>query len=520
MKFKKLKAEIEEIENIISGGEKLEENLKVEQQEILTEMKKIGIEKLPYSYSSLTRFIDPKTMNVHYNKHYKGYVDKLNKALENVNGADLELEEIVKSISRFSKSVRNNAGGAFNHALFWKMLTPNRQKRSGAILDKIEKDFGSYEEFKKQFIEKSKSNFGSGWCWLVLNNQNKLKIVTTPNQDNPLMNVVKNGGYPLLGLDLWEHAYYLKYQNRRDEYIEKFFLVVNWDFVNQLYKSKTDKKLNEGKLVLDLLTEDKKSAGCNSTQVKQINRLFSTNAQVKYRFMNTINQIMKEVFSDYWKEKNEYEPGSMSGIYDFGTPGRSVINKLNTNYSSFCILMNDLNSFLKTKNIKPIEFSHDDKIQQLNEVDRFNNYLLMLKDRIFNVETSKTFQEILRKLKDTDARGEKREDETIKDLKKIFKTENVSKIGGLGSEEDMISGVDAVIEKDGKRLTAQIKPFSSINDFDEKSLVVYGASAPKMYKTDFLVFNNTGKTIVFKNTNTKIVDGNYVFPKSDIINSY
>jgi superoxide dismutase, Fe-Mn family len=519
MKLKKLKAEIQEIEEKINGSENIGENIQEQQKEILSEMKKIGIDKLPYSYSSLQRFIDPKTMNVHYNKHYKGYVEKLNKALEKVNGADLDLEEIVKSISRFSKVVRNNAGGAFNHALFWKMLTPKRQKRSGAVLEKIEKDFGSYDEFKKQFIEKSKSNFGSGWCWLVLNNQNKLKIVTTQNQDNPLMNVVKNGGYPLLGLDLWEHAYYLRYQNKRDEYIEKFFLVINWDFVNKLYSSKTEKKLNEGKLVYELLTEDKKSAGCNSVQVKQINRLFSTNPQVKYRFMNTINQIMKEVFSEYWKEKNEYEPGSMSGIYDFGTPGRSVINKLNTNYSSFCILMNDLNSFLKTKNIKPIQFSHDDKTQQITEVDRFNKYLLMLKDRIFNIETSKTFQEILRKLKDTDARGEKREDVTIIDLKKIFKTDNVSKIGGLGSEEDMISGVDAVIELDGKRLTAQIKPFSSIVDFDNDSVMIHGASAPKMYKTDFLVFNNTGKTIVFKNTNTKIIDGNYVFPKSDRIDN-
>jgi Fe-Mn family superoxide dismutase len=519
MKFKKLKAEIEEIENVISGEKNIQESLQIEQQEILTEMKKIGIEKLPYSYSSLTRFIDPKTMNVHYNKHYKGYVDKLNKALEKVDGADLELEEIVKSISRFSKVVRNNAGGAFNHALFWKMLTPKRQKRNGPVLDKIEKDFGSYEEFKKQFIDKAKSNFGSGWCWLVLNNQNNLKIVTTPNQDNPLMNVVKNGGYPLLGLDLWEHAYYLRYQNRRDEYIEKFFLVINWEFINKLYQSKTEKKINEEKIVHQLLTEDKKSTGCNSVQVKQINRLFATNAQVKYRFMNTINQIMKEVYAEYWKEKNEYEPGSMSGIYDFGTPGRSVLNKLNTNYSSFCILMNDLNVFLKSKNIPEINFSHDDKRQQLNEVDRFNKYLLMLKDRIFNLETSKTFQEIVKKLKDTDARGEKREDVTIIDLRKIFNTDKVSKIGGLGSEEDMISGVDAVIDLDGKRLTAQIKPFSGIKDFDEDSVMIFGASAPKMYKTDFMVFNNSSKTIVFKNTNTKIIDGNYVFPKSERIDN-
>ena len=124
MKLKKLEAEIEEVQSIIEGVENKNEKLLTEQKEIIEEMKKIGIEKLPYSYSSLQRFIDPKTMNVHYNKHYKGYVDKLNKALEKVKGADLELEEIIRGISRYNKTVRNNAGGAFNHALFWKMLTP------------------------------------------------------------------------------------------------------------------------------------------------------------------------------------------------------------------------------------------------------------------------------------------------------------------------------------------------------------------------------------------------------------
>jgi superoxide dismutase, Fe-Mn family len=517
MKFKKLKSEIEELENKITGTTEIQESLQEQQKEILSEMKKIGIEKLPYSYSSLQRFIDPKTMNVHYNKHYKGYVDKLNKALEKVKGADLDLEEIIKSISRFNKTVRNNAGGAFNHALFWKMLTPKRQKIKGEILDKIVKDFGSYEKFKEEFINKAKTNFGSGWCWLVLGTSGKLKIVVTPNQDNPLMNVIKNGGFPLLGLDLWEHAYYLRYQNKRDEYVEKFFLVINWEFVNDLYKSKTEKKLNEEKLVFELLTEQKGSVGCNSTEVRKINRLFSTNPQVKYRFMNTINEIMKEVFAEYWKEKDQYSPGTMSGIYDFGSPGRSVLNKLNTNYSAFCILVNDLNVFLKSKNIQPIMFSQDDKKQQLNEVDRFNKYLLMLKNRIFNLSSSRTFQEIVKKLQETDKRGDKREDDTIIELRKIFVNADVKKVGGLGNKEDMIDGVDAEIITNGVRKTAQIKPFSSVRDFSETEFVVLGASAPKKYKTDFIVFNNPSKTIVFKNDNTKIIDGNYVFPKNDII---
>ncbi len=207
---------------------------------LVSEMKSIGIEKLPYSYSSLNRFIDSKTMNIHYNKHYKGYVDKLNKAIKDIDG-DLELEDIVRTISKFDNKVRNNAGGAFNHALFWKMLSPKKQLPSGEILKKIKKDFGNIKKMKDEFNEAAKDRFGSGWAWLYLNKDGDLKIMSTPNQDNPLMNIVKKGGYPLLGLDVWEHAYYLKYQNKRDEYIQKFWDVVNWEFVNDLYLKKTKK---------------------------------------------------------------------------------------------------------------------------------------------------------------------------------------------------------------------------------------------------------------------------------------
>jgi Fe-Mn family superoxide dismutase len=147
----------------------------------------------------------------------------------------------VKSISRFDKSVRNNAGGAFNHALFWKMLSPTKQKLKGEIFEKIVKDFGSYRDFKTKFEECAKDRFGSGWAWLVLTPNNRLKIMSTANQDNPLMNVVDGGGFPLLGLDLWEHAYYLKYQNKRDEYIRGFWDCVNWGFVNELYNARTKK---------------------------------------------------------------------------------------------------------------------------------------------------------------------------------------------------------------------------------------------------------------------------------------
>jgi Fe-Mn family superoxide dismutase len=225
-----------------------EEILKTErvnhQESFINEMKRIGIEKLPYSYAAMKQFVDPKTMDVHYNKHYKGYVKKLNAALANKKG-EIELEDIVKSISKFDTKVRNNAGGAFNHALFWKMLSPKKQKPNGPVLEKIKKDFGNLKNLKDEFNLIAKDGFGSGWTWLVLTKNNKLKIMFTPNQDNPLMDVVKGGGHPILGLDLWEHAYYLKYQNKRDEYINNFWDHINWDFVNDLYQTKSKTKLTE-----------------------------------------------------------------------------------------------------------------------------------------------------------------------------------------------------------------------------------------------------------------------------------
>ena len=224
----------------------IESQLQIESSEkitLISEIKKISIDKLPYEYNSLEVFIDSETMNTHYNKHYKGYVDKLNKELEKVKGKDLDLEQIVSDISKFNTVVRNNGGGAFNHALFWKMLSPKKQKLEDPIKSKIEKTFGSFEKFKEKFEEEAKSRFGSGWVWLILTKTNRLKIVTTANQDNPLMDNQEVRGYPLLGLDVWEHAYYLKYKNQRDKYVSNFWKVVNWGFVNDLYS--TQSKLND-----------------------------------------------------------------------------------------------------------------------------------------------------------------------------------------------------------------------------------------------------------------------------------
>jgi Fe-Mn family superoxide dismutase len=284
--------------NIISEQILLTEKENIK-EEFIMEMKKIGIEKLPYSYSALKQFVDPKTMDIHYNKHYKGYVKKLNDALSEKKHKDLELEDIIKSISKFDEKVRNNAGGAFNHALFWKMLSPTKQIPKGDVLEKITKQYGNIKKLKDEFNQVAKDRFGSGWVWLVLTKTNRLKVMSTPNQDNPLMNIVKDGGYPLLGLDVWEHAYYLKYQNKRDEYIKNFWNCVNWEFVNDLYVSKTKKTDNKKPLNESISLKEKllgliKKVGFEST-VKVVGSLDKTfeifGVKEPMDFLNLFNDL-------------------------------------------------------------------------------------------------------------------------------------------------------------------------------------------------------------------------------------
>ena len=309
---------------LITEKQHLKENL-------LVEMKKVGIEKLPYSYSSLQRFIDSKTMNIHYNKHYKGYVDKLNKAIKDKK-EDMDLEEIIKSISKFDDKVRNNAGGAFNHALFWKMLSPKKQLPKGEILKKIKDDFGNIKKMKDEFNQAAQDRFGSGWAWLYLAKDGKLKIMSTPNQDNPLMNIVKGGGYPLLGLDVWEHAYYLKYQNKRDEYISKFWDVVNWEFVEELYLSKQKKKnLKESINIKNILSEAPKKSSFPFTP-GQLRKLIASQydgcygQQYKYGCIGKIE-----------KKKCQTDQGILGGDFaerKYGGDSQwSIINRFDTNYS-------------------------------------------------------------------------------------------------------------------------------------------------------------------------------------------
>jgi Fe-Mn family superoxide dismutase len=347
-------------------------------------MKTIGIDKLPYGYASLRRFIDPETMKFHYQKHYKGYVKKLNSALRKKDYGDVELENIVKQISKYNTTIRNNAGGAFNHALFWKMLSPTPQKPSGEVFEKIVKQYGTYRNFKTKFEEISRKRFGSGWCWLVLTDTGRLKVMSTSNQDNPLMNIINKGGFPLLGLDLWEHAYYLKYQNKRDEYIENFWEVINWEFVNELYKSKTEKKLNESTSPKKLLYEN----------VSDYSDIFSNNKNVLWTYRRCIDNTLKTVLSDKWYENNQYSEGSSSGIYDLEEPGRSVINKLNTNYIGFKILVDDLNVVLTKLNKPTLNFIGVTPSQQVQEINKFCSYMEYFGRRIFN--GSKTLDKIMK----------------------------------------------------------------------------------------------------------------------------
>lgn len=192
-------------------------------------------EPLPYAYNALEPVIDAQTMELHYSKHAAAYAKNLREAAEAENiDISKPLEGVLKNVSKYSPKVRNNGGGHYNHELFWKSMKAGGEgKPSGKLLSAIESAFGSFDAFKTKFSDAGKNRFGSGWAWLLAGPDKKLTIGSTPNQDNPLMDVSDVKGYPLLGLDVWEHAYYLKYQNRRPEYIEAWWKVVNWDFVQK-----------------------------------------------------------------------------------------------------------------------------------------------------------------------------------------------------------------------------------------------------------------------------------------------
>lgn len=193
--------------------------------------------KLSYAYDALEPHIDAKTMEIHHTKHHQTYINNLNNAIEGTDLADKSIEDILKNLDLENKAVRNNGGGHYNHTLFWEILAPNADGTpTGALAEAIDKKFGSFDAFKDEFAKAATTQFGSGWAWLSVKD-GELHVSATPNQDNPLMPGIGGGGTPILGIDVWEHAYYLNYQNRRPDYINAFFNVVNWDKVAEKYQA-------------------------------------------------------------------------------------------------------------------------------------------------------------------------------------------------------------------------------------------------------------------------------------------
>ena len=192
--------------------------------------------ELPYAHDALEPHIDAQTMQIHHGKHHQAYVDNLNKALAGTDGEGKTLEQLMENISAYPAAVRNNGGGHYNHTLFWSILGPNGGSPSGDLEKAINEAFGSLESLKEKMNAAGAGRFGSGWAWLIVKD-GKLDVTSTPNQDNPLMDVADTKGTPILGIDVWEHAYYLKYQNRRPEYLGAIWNVINWEAVEARYKA-------------------------------------------------------------------------------------------------------------------------------------------------------------------------------------------------------------------------------------------------------------------------------------------
>ncbi|MBD1427992.1 MULTISPECIES: superoxide dismutase [Sphingobacterium] len=194
------------------------------------------LEALPYANDALEPHIDRETMEIHHDRHHQAYVDNLNKAIAGTDAENASLEDILANISKYPAAVRNNGGGHYNHKLFWSILGPNAGgEPTGELADAINEAFGSFAELKTQLQNAGATRFGSGWSWLIVTTEGKLAVTSTPNQDNPLMDVAEVKGTPILGIDVWEHAYYLKYQNKRPAYLDAIFNVINWDAVAANY---------------------------------------------------------------------------------------------------------------------------------------------------------------------------------------------------------------------------------------------------------------------------------------------
>ena len=527
------------MKNLVNRIEKLEEEIVRKEKDFsekffITEMKKIGIEKLPYAKTALKKFIDPETMDYHYNKHYKGYVEKLNLALEKEKFGDLDLEQIVKTISKFDDTIRNNAGGAYNHALFWKMLSPTPQKPKELVSQRINKDFDTFNKFKKEFETVAKERFGSGWVWLVVTKNNKLKIMSTPNQDNPLMNDIKDGGYPILGLDLWEHAYYLKYRNKRDEYIKQFWDAVNWDFVEKLYKMKLETKIDEATVMTQLMMNEKEilfeatrhSHKCSPSEERLFKSLLfpSTTTdekkselrkKFKQEYVKGWNNFLKGMYPQNWKEKDELFIGHLPGLYDSENK-RSLLNNLTSSYSAFCVIHNDINIYLKNSN-QPLIVYSDDEENNLNQLSRFFSVMEGIKSRLFDKTNSNTFKHIEKILKRTDCIGKRNEDAAKKIIDEKLGTGSCTITSGGGLTADMNKGIDATVTIETTTYSSQIKPFKSETEFDN-FIIIKGSSGAKQYKgVDLLIFVNAKERLVriFKTKGVSVDKTDFKIPKEN-----
>lgn len=191
---------------------------------------------LKFAFDALEPHIDAMTMEIHHDKHHNGYVNNLNKAIEGTDAENLSLEDLMKNISKYPMGVRNNGGGHYNHTLFWEILSPAETSPSGKLNDAINSTFGTLNGLKDQMNTAGATRFGSGWAWLIVKD-GKLEVCSTPNQDNPLMDIAEVKGTPILGIDVWEHAYYLKYQNKRPDYLNAIWNVINWDAVADRYEA-------------------------------------------------------------------------------------------------------------------------------------------------------------------------------------------------------------------------------------------------------------------------------------------
>jgi len=192
--------------------------------------------KLPYAYNALEPYIDAQTMELHYNKHHRGYFNKFMAAIKNTEETKLDIKTLFEKVSKLDNSIRNNGGGFYNHMLFWENMTPKKTTPSIELSKTINRYFGSFDQLKAEFGKAAKTQFGSGWAWLSADKNKKLFVSSTPNQNNPLMDVTPQKGTPLLCLDVWEHAYYLHYQNKRAAYVDNFWNIVNWDTVSERFK--------------------------------------------------------------------------------------------------------------------------------------------------------------------------------------------------------------------------------------------------------------------------------------------